>query len=128
MVQAVLLTSLTSAGSYIPNPLTEIKTGAGNPDFKETCNFLLTAISLYKSDVFGRLPKDKLIEMYAPVISSSNVRFDLEHIDLMKKGWTRYYPFSVGEKTMIVRIFLTKELSFQPELPVISEIMIEDFF
>ena len=66
------------------------------------------------------------VPFIGPVFSGSDVRFDFEHIDLMKKGWTRYYPFSVGEKRFVARIFLTKEAAFQQGLPVMSEIVIED--
>ena len=61
------------------------------------------------------------------MLSGSDVRFDFAHIDLMRKGWTRYYPFSVGEKRFIARIFLTKEALFQPKVRVVSELVIEDF-
>ena len=60
------------------------------------------------------------------MLSDSGVRFDFAHIDLMRRGWTRYYPFSVGRKMFIARIFLTKEAGFQPKVTVISELAVED--
>lgn len=109
------------------NPLTEINMSGANIPFKETCNFLCMALSLYKSDAFKGMPKEELIRTYSSIVSGSDVRFDFEHIDLMRKGWTRYYPFSVGEKRFIARIFLTKEAGFQPKVQVMSEVIIENF-
>ena len=85
------------------------------------------ALSLYRSDAFGGMSKEELVHAYSPMLSGSDVRFDLEHIDLMRKGWTRYYPFSVGNKKFIARIFLTKEAYFQPKVKVVSELAIENF-
>ena len=126
VAQAILLAGMTPAETYYQNPLTQINTGGDNLQFKATCSFLCTVLSLYKSDAFNKMSKEELINRYGPALSGSEVRFDLEHIDLMKKGWTRYYPFSVGEKRFVARIFLTKETAFQQGLPVISEIVIED--
>jgi hypothetical protein len=126
LAQAVMFTQTTTAGSYVPNPLTEIRSGAQNIEFKDTCNFLLTALSLYKADVFGKLPKNRLKEIYSPVMNNSNIRFDLDNIDMMKKGWTRYYPFSAGGKQMIARMFLTSETKFQPDVTVLSEAVLEN--
>ena len=127
LIQAIPLACLAPAETLSPNPLTEINTGGANLPFKETCNFLCMALSLYRSDAFKGMPKEELVHTYSPMLSGSDVRFDFAHIDLMKKGWTRYYPFSVGEKSFVARIFLTKEASFQPKLQVISELAIEDF-
>lgn len=49
------------------------------------------------------------------------VRFDLDRIDMGKKGWTRYYPFSISGKDFIMRIFLTREYLFQPKAEVLYE-------
>ena len=127
LVQVILLTGMAPAETLPPNPLTEINTGGANIPFKDTCNFLCMALSLYRSDAFNGLPKEELTRIYSPMLSDSGVRFDFAHMDLMKKGWTRYYPFSVGEKSFVARIFLTKEALFQPKLQVVSELAIENF-
>ena len=126
LIQIIPLAGLSPAENLSPNPLTEIHAGGTNIQFKETCNLLCMALSLYKSDVFNGLSKEELIKMYGPLLSDSSVRFDLKHLDIGKKGWTRYYPFSVGRKMFIARIFLTKEAGFQPKVTVISELAVED--
>ena len=126
VVQAILLTGPAPAESLPSNPLTEINTSGANLPFKDTCNFLCMALSLYRSDAFKGMTKEELITAYSPMLSGSDVRFDLARVDLMKKGWTRYYPFSVGEKSFVARIFLTKEAYFQPKVQVLSELAIED--
>ena len=126
LVQAITLTGVASPESLSPNPLTEINTGGANLPFKEACNFLCVALSLYRSDAFKSISKEELIKTYGSMLSGSGVRFDLERIDLMKSGWTRYYPFSVGERRFVARIFLTRETSFQPKIRVLSELTIED--
>ena len=127
LVQAISLTGMAPAETLSPNPLTEINTGGANLPFKETCNFLCMALSIYRSDTFKGMPKEELVKAYGSMLSGSDVRFDFAHIDLMRKGWTRYYPFSVGEKRFVARIFLTKEANFQPKVQVISELAIENF-
>lgn len=127
LLSTITLTGIAPAENLSPNPLTEINTSGANLPFKETCNFLCMALSLYKSDAFKGMPKEELIKTYSSILSGSGVRFDFERIDLMKKGWTRYYPFSVGEKKFVARIFLTKELGFQPKVQVISEIIVDNF-
>ena len=126
LIQAIPLTGMAPAETLSPNPLTEINTGGANLPFKETCNFLCMALSLYRSDAFKGMPKEELVKIYGPMLSDSGVRFDFAHIDLMRKGWTRYYPFSVGEKRFVARIFLTREASFQPKVQIISELAIEN--
>lgn len=125
LIQAIPLTGLAPAEIYSLNPPSSIDANNPNVPFQEACNIFFVALSLYESDAVKRLQKDEIIRIYAPLMAAADVRFDLEHIDLMKKGWTRYYPFSVGERKFIARIFLTKESYFQAELPVISEIVVE---
>ena len=127
LVQIITLAGISPAENLSPNPLTEIHVNGTNPQFKDACNILCMALSLYRSDAFARLPKEELVKIYSPLLLNSAVRFDLEHLDTGKKGWTRYYPFSVGDKSFIARVFLTKEAGFQQKVPVISEIVIENF-
>ena len=127
LAQAIPLAGIAPAENLSPNPLTEINTSGANLPFKDTCNFLCMALSLYRSDAFKGMPKEELVKIYSPMLAGSDVRFDFAHIDMMRKGWTRYYPFSVGEKRFVARIFLTKEASFQPKVRVISELAIENF-
>ena len=100
LVQAIPLAGIAPAENLSPNPLTESMTGGTDLPFKDTCNFLCMALSLYRSDAFKGMSKEELIKTYSSMLSGSDVRFDFEHIDLMKKGWTRYYPFSVEKEDL----------------------------
>ena len=126
LVQAIPIISPAPAENLPLNPITEIKVGGSNLPFKETCNFLCIALSLYRSDAFEKKAKEELARIYNPMLSGSDLRFDFDRLDMWKKGWTRYYPFSVGEKRFIARIFLTKESVFQAKVPVLSELVVEN--
>ena len=126
LVQAIQLTGMAPAENLSPNPLTEIKIGGSDLTFKETCTFLCVALSIYKSDAFQRMTKEELMKAYGPFLAGSTIRFDLANLDVGKKGWTRYYPFSVGDKQFVARIFLTKETLFQPTVSVLSELVVEN--
>lgn len=126
LVQAVFISALAQAEVYSSGPLTEIRVDRSNVLFRETCNIICMALSLYRADAFLKMPKEELIKMYSGVLLDSRIRFDFEHLDMIKKGWTRYYPFSAGEKSFVARLFLTKESYFQPKVPVISELVVEN--
>jgi hypothetical protein len=126
VVQVALFAGAASAEIYSPNPLTRINTDGNNVIFKETCSFLCAVLSLYKSDVLDKLAKEDLIRVYAPILEDLKARFDFDNIDIGKKGWTRYYPFSIGTKKFVARIFLTKEAYFQPKVQVLSETVMEN--
>lgn len=126
LVQVAPFAGIAPAENLSPNPLTEINTSGASIPFKDTCNFLCMALSLYRSDVIKGMPKEELVKVYSSMLPDSDIRFDFANIDLMKKGWTRYYPFSVGQKKFVARIFLTKEAYFQQKIQVISELAIED--
>ena len=59
VVQAILLTGPAPAESLPSNPLTEINTSGANLPFKDTCNFLCMALSLYRSDAFEGMTKEE---------------------------------------------------------------------
>jgi hypothetical protein len=115
--------SSTSSG---PNfPLTQIKIDSNAPDsfFKQVYGSVCIGLSIYKLDVIERYTKEKLITTFQAGAARPGleIRFDMENIDVGKKGWTRYYPFSVDGKNFIMRIFLTSELEYQPKTKVLYE-------
>ncbi|MFA5143472.1 MAG: hypothetical protein WC522_04820 [Candidatus Omnitrophota bacterium] len=126
LVQAIQLAGTVPAENLSPNPLTEIKVGGASLPFKDTCTFLCMALSLYRSDAFQGMTKSELAKIYAPFLADSAIRFDFENLDIGRKGWTRYYPFSVSGRQFVARIFLTKEMPFQPCVTVLSEIACEN--
>jgi hypothetical protein len=90
--------------------LPQIRTGAESPDpfFKQIYESICIGLSIYKLDAFERYTKDKLVTDFQ-FGTGKSVRFDMENMDIGRKGWTRYYPFSIGGKDFIMRIFLTEE-------------------
>ena len=93
---------------------------------KEIYDAICLGVSLYELDTIARLPKEEIERSYLRLSLNSLVRFDLANMDLGKKGWTRYYPFFVGNKAFIMRIFLTSERAYQPSAPVLYEGAIAD--
>jgi len=55
-----------------------------------------------------------------------DIAFDMDNIDFGKKGFTRYYPFTVDGRDLIIRIFDVRETSFLPEFRVFEEGVFED--
>jgi hypothetical protein len=113
-------------------PITQIKVGAGPSDnfFKEIYESVCVGLSIYKMDVIEKYTKEKITTDFRAghgrAGCGKSVRFDLKNIDIGKKGWTRYYPFSIGNKDFLMRIFLTSELHYQPNVKVLYEGSLRD--
>ena len=93
---------------------------------KKIYDAICMGVFLYELDTIARLSKEEIERSYPGLSLNSLVRFDLANMDLGKKGWTRYYPFSIGNKAFIMRIFLTAERAYQPSAPVLYEGSIAD--
>jgi hypothetical protein len=89
--------------------------------FKQIYESIYTGLAIYKLDAIEKYPKERLAAALGAICNSSDIAFDLNNISFGKKGWTRYYPFSIGDKNFIMRIFLTGELRYQPKVPVLYE-------
>lgn len=122
LVPAISFSHELSAETWLLSPPSKVSLNETNGYFKQLYDVLYLALSIYKSDAFNRYSKEALIREYGSALVNSQVRFDLEHIDIGKKGWTRYYPFSVDNKRFILRIFLTEEYSYQPKVAVLFEV------
>ena len=109
--------------SGINFPLTNIKVDSNSPDhfFKNIYESIYLGLSIYRLDAIEKYTREKLITDLGDACLKSDIRFDLKNIDMGKKGWTRYYPFSIGDKNFIMRIFLTEELRYQPEVKILYE-------
>jgi len=124
-VQVFLQSSPSAhAENSILNPPSEIAIAKTGSSLKSEWSAIRAALSIYELDAVRKLSKDKLIEECVSLLSGSDVRFEVDRIDMMRKGWTRYYPFYIGDRAFIARIFLTKEASFQARVPVITELYI----
>lgn len=101
-----------------------------NPDIllDELWDVVRSALFIYSLDAVTRHPKEEVIRkvISASAIVSSKARFALDLIDVGKKGWTRYYPFSIGDTQFVVRIFLTAERAYQAEAKVLFEGSLEN--
>lgn len=116
LVQVILpIRSFSATGS----PLSEAK--LPNSCFKQLYNILCLSLAIYKSDALQNCSREDIARMYGNSLFNSEVRFDLANIDMGKKGWTRYYLFSVGEEQFIARVFLTAERPYQPKVSVLYE-------
>lgn len=109
--------------SAVNHPLTQIKVCENSVDrsFKKIYDSVCMGLAIYKLDVTGRSSKESLIDTLGKIVSPPGIRFDLKNADVLKKGWTRYYPFSIDGKNFIMRIFLTAERPYQPPVAVLYE-------
>lgn len=94
--------------------------------FKEVYATVSMALSVYKMDALDGMGMRNIIDRYRGSMAGPDVIFDLERMDMLRKGWTRHYPVSIRGENYIVRLFLTKERAYQPEMPVLFEMDIKD--
>lgn len=96
--------------------------------FARQFNILAFALGIYRLDAGERMSKEEIKKRLAGDVALWNetisLAFDLDNIDLKKKGFTRYYPFTVEGKDFIIRIFDMKERHYLPDF----EIFYEDVF
>lgn len=80
---------------------------------------------IYKMDAFERLSEPYLKDKLAALSRCfGDGVFDADRIDFMKKGFTRHYLLTINGKSLVMRICLTSELGFQPEIPD-NDIMVQ---
>ncbi|MBU0881336.1 MAG: hypothetical protein KKE81_03965 [Candidatus Omnitrophica bacterium] len=94
--------------------------------FKEVYAAVSVAIEAYKSDAIDGNTRKEIVSKYGGEIPGLGIRFDFNRTDMVKKGWTRNYPIVIHDERFIVRIFLTEERAYQPQLPVLFEMEIRD--
>lgn len=125
LVQSVPAAVL-SQETCLLNPPTKVNINDTSFSFKRIYDTVYLGLLMYKLDAIERCSKYDIISKYGDkVFGLSAVRFDLEHMDMGKRGWTRYYPFSIDGRQFIMRIFLTEERSYQAYTKVIFEMNIE---
>lgn len=121
LVQSIAFSSALSFESSPLNPPTNIDANYSDPVIKRIYDVICMGVLLYELDAVKRLSREEIEKSYPGLSLNTAVRFDLANMDLGKKGWTRYYPFSIGEKMFIMRIFLTAERAYQPSAPILYE-------
>ena len=119
LVQYIVPSEILSGPDLL---LPQMRTDPGSSEhfFPQIYKSICIGISMYVLDAIEGYSKEKLIATFRST-GGRLVKFDLENIDIGKKGWIRHYPFSIGNKNFIMRIFLTAERSYQPEAKVLYE-------
>lgn len=116
---------LFSVENNFLNPPLKVNINSTDNSFKSLYGAVCLGIFFYELDAVKKLTKEEIVRQYPDILFNSEIRFDLANLDLGKKGWTRYYPFSVGNKDFIMRIFLTSERAFQAPVAALFEGNIE---
>ena len=98
--------------------------------FAREFNILAFAFGIYRLDVGERLSKEsikmRLSENVLFCKEAFSVAFDLENIDFNRKGFTRYYPFSVNGKDFIIRIFNAEESRYLADFKIFYDGVFEE--
>ena len=94
--------------------------------FKEVYAAVSVAIAVYKSDAIDGNAEEEIADKYGGAIPGLDIKFDFNRTDMVRKGWTRHYPIVIHAERFIVRIFLTEERAYQPQLPILFEMQIRD--
>lgn len=98
--------------------------------FAKEFNILTFAFAMYQLDVDERLSKESIKTRLSDEVffckEAFSIVFDLENIDFNKKGFTRYYPFSVNEKDFIIRIFDVDESHYLADFEVFYDGVLEE--
>lgn len=94
--------------------------------FRQIYSIMCVALSIYKADAVNRFSKEDLARRYGGLPAGESARFDLARIDMGKRGWTRYYPFRIGGRDFIARVFLTEERFYQPPAPILFQAEIDN--
>ena len=93
--------------------------------FAREFNILTFALGIYQLDTKGGLTKEYIKEALADNVrtckDSLEVDFDLDNIDFRRKGFTRYYPFSVNGQDFIIRVFDLREEHYLPDFDIFYE-------
>jgi hypothetical protein len=124
------ITPLNGGASPQPdNLIPPAKVAPSIPDtcFRQIYGIVYGALYLYKLDAINRFSKDYILSEWGKEsFCFSGVQYDIKNMDIGRKGWTRYYPFQVGNNNFIVRVFRTEERAYQPKIDVLFEGEIEN--
>ena len=126
LVQVTVPAQVFSLESNSLNPPTKVDINYPDKPFEDVYDAVSFGMLLYKLDAIKGFSKDIIIKDHGSVFLNSDVKFDLKNIGFLRKGCTRYYPFSVGGKNFIMRIFLTTEKTYQLPMTFLWEDSLPD--
>ena len=113
LIFAILMPQVIEAASYSLLPPSII----GQACFSQLISAVRIVKIIYGMDVFDRLSTDTLKEKLSTLsLVAGGPIFDARNIDFRKKGFTRHYLFTIEGRSLIMRVCLTSELRFQPEI------------
>lgn len=135
LIVLFLVQNVTFAQELLPrtlplNPHARVSLNKGRLSFSQkydaVWDVLCMALLIYKLDALKKYSKDVVKESIMneydrAFFNLAGIKFDLDNIDIGKKGWTRYYPFHIGDKSYVIRIFRSEEQAYQPKLTVLLE-------
>ena len=114
LVQSISPQLVEPSDISLLNPETKLP----DPTFKEKFGIVEQAIYIYKLDAQLGTKKEDLCKAYrSGNYGSQETVFDIDQIDVGKKGWTRYYQFQIRQNRYTIKIFLTEETAYQQVLP-----------
>jgi len=98
--------------------------------FAKEFNILTFALGMYQLDVGERLSKENIKMRLSDEVlfckEAFSIVFDMENIDFNRKGFTRYYPFSVNGKDFIIRIFDADEKCYLADFEIFYDGVLEE--
>jgi hypothetical protein len=104
-----------------PKKVSPLETSPEHLTFLKTYNILTISLAMYYLDTKGRFSKEAIRDNFEQNLAlwagRYGIEFDLDNIDFQKKGFTRYYPFTVNGHDFIIRFFDVKERHFLPPVP-----------
>jgi len=114
LIFTILMPQVMEASSYALLPPSIINQAS----FSQLLAAVHIGKIIYGMDAFERLSADvlkKKLEALSSGVGGSV--FNVEKIDFRRKGFTRHYLFTIDGRSLIMRVCLTSELGFQPEIP-----------
>jgi hypothetical protein len=129
-VVAISLTAFVAFPQFLQaeallNPPSRVNSNYRDLPFEYKCEVWGLSLTLYKLETI--IEGDQRIELerrLAASLAASDIKFDLSHVG--RKGYTRYYPFSINGRSFLGRVFLTSEKAFQERLEVLFEAASEE--
>ncbi|MDD5440334.1 MAG: hypothetical protein PHS37_09130 [Candidatus Omnitrophica bacterium] len=130
VVQMPVFSQEITLGTAQLNPHSNVNPDEGKISlFREKYDVICLALLIYKLDAGQRFHKNEIAGLLEKEYGAAyrrlrDIQFDFEHFG--RKGWTRFYPFSLNGQSYIVRIFRTDERTHQMDVPVLFEAAMDD--
>lgn len=121
------LVASTNVGTLLLTPPKKVSPleASQRDAFLKEFNLLTFALGMYRLDTEVRLTGDEIRNILNENIEHlervCSIVFDFDRIDFRKKGYTRYYPFTIDGKDYIIRIYLEEERHFLPYADILAQ-------